>query len=107
MIDALNEDIITLAAAASEIPGRSGRGLNGCTIWRWHARGIRGIRLETLMIGGIRYTSREALQRFFAATTAAAEGSHSMSQITDARESAILAAERQLESPLDTSRNRK
>jgi hypothetical protein len=36
------------------------------TSYRWALRGLRGIRLETVMIGGRRYTSREAVARFFA-----------------------------------------
>ena len=41
---------------------------------RWRLRGIRGVKLETILIGGKRYTSLEALQRFVDQTTAAADG---------------------------------
>ena len=34
------------------------------TLWRWALRGVRGRRLETVMVGGRRYSSREAFQRF-------------------------------------------
>jgi hypothetical protein len=75
MIDANREMILTLAQAARELPNRSGgRGVDVTTVWRWTRRGIRDTKLETLLIGRIRYTSREALQRFFEATTRAAEG---------------------------------
>jgi hypothetical protein len=34
------------------------------TIRRWAAQGVRGVRLESWLIGGRRYTSREAIARF-------------------------------------------
>jgi hypothetical protein len=43
------------------------------TLYRWAQTGIRGIRLETIMVGGTRCTSTEALQRFFDMITAACE----------------------------------
>ena len=70
MIDVQSEQVIKLAAAPGEVPGRP----NLSTIYRWHLRGVRGVRLETILIGGTRFTSREALQRFFDRTTAAAAG---------------------------------
>lgn len=74
MIDIREEQLLTLPAAAREIPNRqSSRGVNVSTVWRWTHHGIRGVKLETILVGGIRYTSRESLQRFFAAITAAAE----------------------------------
>ncbi|QDT74466.1 DUF1580 domain-containing protein [Lacipirellula limnantheis] len=38
------------------------------TVWRWCTRGIRRIRLESMNVGGRRYTSMEAFERFVAAT---------------------------------------
>ena len=40
---------------------------------RWRTRGLKGVRLETILVGGTRFTSKEALNRFFLATTAAAD----------------------------------
>jgi hypothetical protein len=34
--------------------GRSGRGVSVSTVWIWTLRGVRGVKLETLMVGGIR-----------------------------------------------------
>jgi Protein of unknown function (DUF1580) len=34
------------------------------TAWRWALRGVGGVRLESFKVGGLRYTSREACQRF-------------------------------------------
>jgi hypothetical protein len=40
---------------------------------RWARDGIRGVRLETVFIGGRQMTSTEAVRRFFAALNAAPE----------------------------------
>lgn len=64
-LDLLTEDTITLPQAARELPGRP----NASTLWRWHRRGVGGVRLEAVRIGGGRiYTSRQAITRFLAAT---------------------------------------
>jgi len=34
---------------------------------RWALEGSRGVKLESIRIGGFRYTSAEAVQRFIAA----------------------------------------
>jgi hypothetical protein len=44
------------------------------TWWRWSRRGVKGIRLRTLVIGGRRYTTPSAVQEFIAEVTAAANG---------------------------------
>ena len=59
-IDISGEQILTLTQAAKSLPGRP----NISTLWRWYTQGVRGCRLETVMIGGRRYTSVQALQRF-------------------------------------------
>lgn len=59
-IDLTIEEPILLADAAKLLPNRP----HLSTLWRWFQRGVKGHRLETLVVGGKRYTSREALQRF-------------------------------------------
>ncbi len=63
---------------ASKLPmfsrRRRGRPINVSTIWRWAKRGVRGIRLETELQGGMRLTSEEALIRFFTALQAIRDG---------------------------------
>ena len=68
MIDIEKETLISFSEAARLLPGRT----SPSTFWRWHRKGCRGIRLETIVIGSRRWVSREALQRFIDATTAAA-----------------------------------
>ncbi len=69
------------------------------TVWRWRQRGIRGIRLETCLVGGRRYTSRESFNRFVESTTAAADGEPACTAVRTSkqREAAIARAERELD----------
>ena len=65
MID-LAENILSFADACRALPRRRrGRKPSTSTLWRWSTRGLRGIVLETIQVGGQRCTSVEALQRFF------------------------------------------
>ena len=60
------EQLITLADAAAMLPRRrAGRKPHVSTIYRWASRGLKGIVLETLVVGGTTCTSVDALQRFF------------------------------------------
>jgi hypothetical protein len=36
------------------------------TLWRWAFRGVDGVKLQSFKIGGRRYTTAEALDRFVA-----------------------------------------
>ncbi len=62
MIDIETEQLRLLTKASADLPGHP----HVSTVVRWWRRGVRGVRLETILIGGRRYTSREALQRFVA-----------------------------------------
>lgn len=90
MIDTEHENILSFTAAAKLLPSRP----NVATLWRWRTAGIHGIKLETFLCGGRRMTSREALSRFFAATTAAADGEPIRSETPRHRERAIDRAEK-------------
>lgn len=68
MPDIFSEDLLAIADAAKELPERP----HCSTMQRWHKRGIRGVKLEAIRIGGRWFTSRQALQRFVRNTTAAA-----------------------------------
>ena len=72
MIDTNSEQLLTLIAASKHLPhGRAGKSVHVATLHRWASRGgVRGVRLETVRIGGIRYTSAEALERFIAQCSA-------------------------------------
>jgi hypothetical protein len=64
MIDITNETLVQLSEAAGLLPGRRGKKLHVSTLYRWVQRGVRGVRLETVLIGGSRLTSVEAIERF-------------------------------------------
>lgn len=66
MIDFARETVVSLNDATSHLPRRRrGSRPHVATVYRWAQRGVRGVRLETLQIGGTMCTSIEALQRFF------------------------------------------
>ncbi|MGA2619871.1 MAG: DUF1580 domain-containing protein [Thermoguttaceae bacterium] len=62
-----SETLVTVAAVCRMFPGRTGRGISRATLWRWMLRGIGGVRLESVKIGGVRYVTRKAVERFVAA----------------------------------------
>jgi len=90
-IDISTEDIVTLSAAAKSLPGRP----SVATVWRWRVRGVRGIKLETILIGGTRHTSKQALQRFADRLTAL-DGEPVSIRTPHRREAEIARAERDL-----------
>ena len=100
MISLADENLIAIKAVPDHVPrnSRTGKKINQATIWRWLQRGCRGVKLETVLIGGQRYTSLEALQRFAEATTAAADGTSTVTTSTpSARRKAQEKANRELD----------
>lgn len=60
------EEILPLAEAAKLLPRRrAGRKAHPSSLYRWANNGLRGVRLETLQVGGTLCTSVPAMQRFF------------------------------------------
>ncbi|RIK74926.1 MAG: hypothetical protein DCC68_22150 [Planctomycetota bacterium] len=91
-IDSTVEEPILLADAAKLLPSRP----HVSTLWRWFQRGVKGHRLETLVVGGKRYTSREALQRFADRLTAASTGEPTSARTPRQRQRQIEQAEAEL-----------
>ena len=61
MIDTSTETLLLPAQAAQAAPSRP----HAATIVRWMLTGVAGgLKLESVKVGGRRYTSREALERF-------------------------------------------
>ncbi len=59
----LTEKRISLGQAARTID------VHPATIWRWATRGVNGVKLETIRLGGGKlWSSEQALTRFIAAT---------------------------------------
>ncbi len=67
MVDMLKEQLVLLGGAGQVLPNRPAR----ATLWRWAEKGLHGVILETVWLGGRRYTSQEALQRFLERLNAA------------------------------------
>jgi hypothetical protein len=70
-VDLSQETLIPLAAVARRFPSaRTGNSLDVGTIRRWVLRGVAGVKLGTVLIGGTRYTSEEELGRWRLAVAA-------------------------------------
>src|SRR5688572_8748737 len=93
MVDTQCEQVVTFNEATRLIPGRP----HLCQLYRWSMRGLGGVKLEWIQIGGKRCTSREALQRFFTALTAARSGQSLPSPTPASRARSVDAATRELE----------
>jgi hypothetical protein len=93
MIDVMNEQLLTFSQAAKALPNRP----SVATIWRWATAGVRGIKLESILVGGTRYTSAERLQEFCDNLTAAANGGMPAPVNRRTRRAEIEQAEREFE----------
>jgi hypothetical protein len=68
----VTDDLVTLRNAGDLCPRRrAGKKPCFATLWRWAVRGCRGVKLETVSVGGTLCTTRAALQTFFQRVTAA------------------------------------
>ena len=65
MIEIGAEELVSLRDVPKLLPAKAdGKRIHISAVYRWVQRGIKGVRLEAIHIGGTSYTSREALQRF-------------------------------------------
>ncbi len=94
-IDTQSETLVPINAAPLHIPTRP----HVATVWRWIQRGVRGVKLDTVLIGGKRYTSTEAIARFIGGTTAASDPTPNATPAarSKSRQEAIERAEREFE----------
>ena len=67
-IDVEAETLVHFPDARSAFPGDKRHSL--ASLHRWRLKGVRGVKLETVLICGLRYTSKEAIARFIAAQNA-------------------------------------
>ncbi|WP_390884436.1 DUF1580 domain-containing protein [Humisphaera borealis] len=73
-----------------------GRRLSCATLYRWINNGLRGVKLETVLIGGSRCTSVEACERFIGATQGGSPAPAAC-RTASQRTKAVDAAKRQLD----------
>ncbi len=85
VIDINVERLIPLRDVPNRLPRRpSGKRVHWGTCYRWASRGLRGVHLESVTIGGVTYTSTEALQRFAEKLTSANAASREVTGIRSA-----------------------
>lgn len=72
MIDPKAPDLCPISQAAKLFPSPNGKKIHIATLWRWVQEGRRGIQLETVVVGGRRYTTPEAAREFCEALTSKA-----------------------------------
>ncbi|MCA9235682.1 MAG: DUF1580 domain-containing protein [Planctomycetales bacterium] len=70
---------------ASAVERVTGNRPHPATLFRWRQGGRHGVRLETLLVGGRRQTSVEAVRRFIQQTTAVANGGEPTASPTQKR----------------------
>ena len=66
-----NEDLVPLSKCPSHLEKRLGKRVHIISVHRWANKGVAGVKLATLYIAGRRYTSKEAIERFFVESTRA------------------------------------
>jgi len=92
MIDLSNENVFPVNEAPKHIASRPSQ----ASVWRWVLNGVGGIKLDSILIGGRRLTSSEAIQRFADARTAAFNGEPAPARTPRQRQRAIDAADDEL-----------
>jgi hypothetical protein len=105
-IDFVVEPAIPLTQAAAHVPRRRrGRKTSVSTLYRWASRGVRGVVLETLQIGGSRCTSLPALQRFFDRLSSAAQDGNTDRNVAIDQDTRVEQADRELDAQWGKSRS--
>ena len=92
MIDLSSENVFPVNEAPKHIPGRPSQ----ASVWRWCLYGCGGIKLESILMGGRRLTSTEAIQRFADARTSQADGAPAPPRTSRQRQRGIDRAEAEL-----------
>ena len=79
VIDVGTETLISLRDVPRHLPARpNGKRVHISACYRWIQRGVRGVKLEAMRIGGTMYTSVEALGRFGLRLNVGASETHSL-----------------------------
>lgn len=106
MIDISTEHLIPIRDVPHRLPSRpTGRRVHISAVYRWIQRGVHGVHLEAIRIGGSAYTSREALQRFAEGLSQKSHFSSTTSTVTSAtRRGQIERADRELKALLYNGR---
>jgi hypothetical protein len=64
MIDIGNEELIPIRQVPARLPpSANGKQVHVTTVYRWINHGVRGVKLESVKVGGTTHTSAEAPAR--------------------------------------------
>ena len=58
------DELITMKEAAKRLPTINGKPVHKAAIWRWCRKGIKGISLEHMILGGRYLTTMDAIEIF-------------------------------------------
>lgn len=83
-------DAVPLTKVSEFVPGHP----HCATVWRWATKGVRGVRLATVMIGGRRMVTPEALEKFLQALNSEEPAIESGSEVSRRAREASQALER-------------
>ena len=99
MIDLREETLIALRDVPRWLPrcSMTGKPVHVSAIYRWATRGIQGVTLETIKVGGTTYTSAEALQRFAEHRDQTSHGPNGQPPTTAQRKNQIERASRRVD----------
>ena len=99
------KELIPIHTAVEQVTGRR---FNLSTAWRWSTKGAKGIRLETVILGGKRMTTIAMVEAFIKATTDARNALYETQYIapTKSREKQISKASADLHSKLSKKRTK-
>ena len=94
MINLQDEQLLSFTEAVGHLP--SGVSPVQSTWWRWFKQGVSGVKLETVKIGGRRFTSLAALQRFIESTSLDRDRSLPAARSVKQRERGLVRAQAEL-----------
>jgi hypothetical protein len=90
-INTLFADMVPFAVVPKLLPSRRrGRRIHISRVYAWHLKGLHGVRLRALSIGGTLHTSRTWLTEFFEQVTTAKSAVAPV--VTIGREKAVASA---------------
>ncbi len=108
MIDLSAEKLIRAQDVPKLLPPRhTGKPVHVSAVYRWIQRGVQGVRLEYIKIGGTTYTSKEALQRFANRRSPENHDATAVPTTTATRRKQIERAEREVQALLHGGRRPK
>jgi hypothetical protein len=88
------ESLLPVGAAVERVTGQRP---HPTTLHRWRLRGVRGIKLETVLCAGRRLTTESAVERFIMSCTRAADGEGALTRTPHQRDRAVQRAEAELD----------